>query len=400
MAKVDLERVRAFWLAKQGLLEPVGGDVAALVEATGWVRTLGGVEAYLALRARRAGITRAEIDAALAARDVQVLPAARGCIYLVPRSDAPAALALAESLARTRRAKEVAAAGAKPAEVTKLARQVLGVLDEPRTTDAIRKALPAKAVRSLGEAGKQVGLSSLLPVALRDLEFRGAIDRITESGRLDSERYLWRRADGREVAAPKIPLADVTARFLAYAGPATAKEVADFTGAAQRDVKAALAELRVASVEVDGYARDALVLADDVGALEAQEPAPPKLTLLPTDDNLLTWRGGPRVFADAKHHARLVESWGSSKPVALGEAKHLGRAVMRGAELVGFWEADVARGEATFALFTPVPATQKKELALLGHETVAFLKEELGHARTFSLDTDEHVAARAAAMRT
>jgi len=47
-------------------------------------------------------------------------------------------------------------------------------------------------VRSLGEKGKKLGLSSTLPPALRTLEFEGRIERTLEGGRLDSERYLWR----------------------------------------------------------------------------------------------------------------------------------------------------------------------------------------------------------------
>jgi hypothetical protein len=50
--RVDLSRARAFWHRRQGLAEPVGGTLEEVVTSTGWPRTLGGVDVYLAVRAR------------------------------------------------------------------------------------------------------------------------------------------------------------------------------------------------------------------------------------------------------------------------------------------------------------------------------------------------------------
>src|SRR6185437_15892784 len=58
---------------------------------TGWVRSVAGVSPYLALFAR-AGTSRAETDAAVAAIAIHELPAARRCTYVVPAADYAIAL--------------------------------------------------------------------------------------------------------------------------------------------------------------------------------------------------------------------------------------------------------------------------------------------------------------------
>ncbi len=75
------ERRRAWWWQRQGLDGSLRGRAPAEVLArSGWARSVGGVGPYLALFAR-AGTTRAEVDAAVAALDIHELPAARGCSY-------------------------------------------------------------------------------------------------------------------------------------------------------------------------------------------------------------------------------------------------------------------------------------------------------------------------------
>src|SRR5438105_3614284 len=89
---LSLSRARAVWLDRQGLLTPVRGPLHEVVGATGWVRTLGGVEAYLALRARVPGLSRKAVDEAVAKGALRVVPAARGCMYLLPQKDVALAL--------------------------------------------------------------------------------------------------------------------------------------------------------------------------------------------------------------------------------------------------------------------------------------------------------------------
>ena len=58
-----------------------------------------------------------------------------------------------------------------------------------------------------------------------------------------------------------------------------------------------------------------------------------------------------------------------------------------------------AASERLTALFEKLQAAQAKELAALADETAAFLKDQIGHAKSFSLDTDDEVRKRAKALR-
>src|SRR5688572_4640708 len=203
--RLSLEDARRVWIAAQGL--PAGdGKLLPTIQRTGFLRTLGGVDVYLAARARSAGMPRKALDDLVVKGLVKVIPAVRGCIYLVANADVPTALRFAETLTAPRAAKEQARAGMKKGELAKVAKAVHAVLvrQGQLTTDAIRRALAPGTVRPLGEAGKKVGITSPLPSALRALEFAGEVERALEGGQLDSERYAW-RATARDPFAGKVP---------------------------------------------------------------------------------------------------------------------------------------------------------------------------------------------------
>ncbi|MFN7989306.1 MAG: crosslink repair DNA glycosylase YcaQ family protein [Thermoanaerobaculia bacterium] len=401
---VPLERARAFWVARQGLASPQEGSLHDVVARTGWLRTLGGADVYLALRARVPGVSRAAVDAESAALRLRVVPAARGCIYLVPEAHVPLALRVAEASWRPRTEREVGKAGASWKEVEACAAAIVSALDAPATTDALRRALPAGALRSLGEAGKKVGISSLLPIALRLLELEGKVERTLEGGRLDSERYLWRRAKKNVLASAKVPSspsarnAELLRLFLSWSGPATPKELAAWSGLSLAEVRAAAALLDPVTVDVEGHAGDALLLpGDEEALLGVREPA--TVRLLSFEDNLLAAHGGPGVLVAPEDRDRSVESWGSSRPSTLGSAAHLARrTVLAGRTLAGFWELDADGGRVVTSLFRRLSRKEADALERLSGETARFLLDEVGHGRSFSLDTDENVRERARAL--
>ncbi|HMG23228.1 MAG TPA: crosslink repair DNA glycosylase YcaQ family protein, partial [Kofleriaceae bacterium] len=171
---LTLAQARALWWSKQALAGGGKRPLAAVIGDSGWLRTLGGADAYLAARARRPGMKRAELDAAIAAGELRVHPAVRGCIYLVPGAIVPDLLALNAETWHTQTAKELAKVGKTMKVVEALASGVLAALTEPMTTDAVRRAFRGD-IPSFGDAGKKLGLSSPLPLALRLLEFAGKI---------------------------------------------------------------------------------------------------------------------------------------------------------------------------------------------------------------------------------
>src|SRR5947209_3564067 len=86
------ERIRLFRWTRQGMAGAMRGSSAQRVlEDTGWVRSVGGSTPYLALR-DRADLSREDVDRAVAKAEIHELPSARGCTYIVPRTDYALAL--------------------------------------------------------------------------------------------------------------------------------------------------------------------------------------------------------------------------------------------------------------------------------------------------------------------
>lgn len=405
--RIDLDRARAHWHRRHGLGEPVKGKLEDVVAATGWPRTLGGVDVYLAVRARVPGMSRRDLDEAVEQSRLQVIPAVRGCIYLVPRSLVPLVLRVAEEQQRKRTDRDLEKVGCSEEEVAAVGEAVLAALKKgPLSTDAIRKAMPEGTVRSFGEKGKKIGLSSPLPPALRHLEFQGKLERTLDGGRLDTERYLWRLVKKSPFTGAKIP-ANPNARYAAIArvffqqnGPATLKDFAAWTALPQRDARAAMDLAGLAPVDVDGYADDAFALEEDLPAL--REPAPPveSLSMLSFEDNYVTQHGGPGLMTHSRHQNRPIAAWGDAKAGTLGDTKHIAmRTIFDGDRLAGMWEYDPDAEAVVVGTFDPLPAKRRGALEALAADVGKFLREDIGHARCFSLDTTDALRERAALVK-
>lgn len=387
------EQLRALWAQRQCLTEQAPTVREAALRG-GWPRTLGGVEAYLALAARCPAATVEAVDAAVAAGDLAVTPAVRGCIYLVPRDHAGVALAIAEEQARPRLEKDTAKAGLSAAEIAEVGEAVVEALaGAPLSTDALRGAIPSSLLRPLGDAGKKVGISSALPPALRHLEWDGRIARTMASGRVDTERYLWRAATGRLPAPSGAALhAEVARIFLAQAAPATLDELAAWSGLGKRDAKAALAAVGAVPVPVEG-GRDAFVLPGD------PMDAPPPTTatrLLPVLDNYVVWRAGLAPLADPRHHDLSLDQWGALGPKRLADVAHpFHRLIVIGGSIAGVWEWDAGAERVVWRTFDPAPEAAAAAIAPEA-ERAATIIRTLGHARAVSIDNVAAIARRAA----
>ena len=402
---IPLARARAHWHLRAGLAAPLSGEPDEVIARTGWVRTLGGADVYLATRARVPGLARATLDALVAASRLRVIPAVRGCIYLVPAEHAPLALAVAADAWRKRTDRELPRAGTSWEEVEEVGRAIVQALGKaPATTDGIRRAVPAGAVRSLGDRGKKVGLSSPLPVALRDLELRGVIERTLEGGRLDTERYVWRitspDAGWSAVHVPDDALgrwAELARIFVGQAGPATTADLAAWAGLSQRDARAAIAHAGCVPVRVEHYADEAWILPEDEAALAREAEPSSRVALLSFEDGYLVAHGGPKWVVDPEHWGVPVVAWGKERASTLGEAAHIQtRTFTVGDEVAGIWEMDPDAGQVLWASFGPVSREARAAIDRLATETARFLADEIGHARSFSLDTDATVRERAA----
>ena len=121
-------QIRSLRLQSQGLDGSSSLPPPDLVDQHGFVRTLGGVDAYLALQARHRNLHRDELDDCLVDGSLQVLPAVRGCIYLVRQQDRAACLRIAYHLSAARNARDLDKAGVSQQEVSELGLTVLETL--------------------------------------------------------------------------------------------------------------------------------------------------------------------------------------------------------------------------------------------------------------------------------
>lgn len=394
--KLSLAQARAHWWQRQALAGGTG-SIAEVIGTSGWLRTLGGADVYIAARARRPGMKRRDLDACVERGELRVTPAARGCIYLVPSAHVPELLAINEIEWRKETERNLKKIGKTMKVVETLAPTVLKALAKPATTDALRKQL-GKAIPSFGDAGKKVGLSSPLPLALRLLEFTGQIERTLEDGKLDTQRYVWRKLAKKSRAAHKDPDAKVIEAFLGYAGPATLGQLACWSTYAQRDLKAILSHINVEPIAIDGMG-EAFLLRDQIKAL-ASAPPPKGIALLALEDNYLINHDGLASVTDPRHHAIKVDIWGGTKPETLGEAQHvISRTIVVDGLIAGFWEVDPAAHGGVWMTFEPPTKALAAELDDRVDDLARFLLDDVANPCAYSLDSVENVQDRAAKVK-
>jgi hypothetical protein len=404
---IDREALRAVRFLAQGFPPPSKTNVKTTLERTGFVRTLGGVEAYVALHARVPDLKRADVDATIDRVDAQVLPAARGCMYVVPRRDAAACLMLANELGRASRKTEQEKVGIKKGELEKAGKAIADFLAKkgPQTTDALRKGLPEGTVRSLGDLGKKHGVSSTLPPALRLLEFAGTIERTTEGGRLDTERYLWRRAKNNPLEAKDAPKDVLQAKrqiaqaFFRAAGVATARDFSCWAGIGLREAGAIVEDADLVPVTVDGWSEPAFAATDPKKLVARAKDVADVVALLPFEDNLTGLHRGMADLIDEEHRSLEVTVWGMSKKTTLGDAKHSLRVVAAGGRVVGLWEFDPKKKEVVLWTFDERSKALRAKIEEAASDLGGFLANDVGHGRSFSLDTDDALGERADELR-
>ncbi|WP_042430823.1 DNA glycosylase AlkZ-like family protein [Streptacidiphilus anmyonensis] len=391
-ADLDPARLRAWWAHRQGLdgsLRDVGP--AEVLGRTGWARSVGGAAPYLGLFAR-AGLGREAVDAAVAAVEIHELPSARGCTYVLPAEDF--ALGLAAGAAAP--AGELASArkhlGVTDAEIETLGEAVLAALGgaaEPLDPAAIKDVV-GDAVRGLGEAGRKRGVSTTLPLSLGLLQASGEIRRVPVNGRLDQQRYGYVRWTPPAVAFDDADV-ELARRFFAWAAPASLAHFRWFSGFTAARAKAALAPLGLLPVA----GTDLLLPPELADAFTAfRRPDEPAYALLAGIDGLhLLHRELPRLVDPADAERPVPD--GKAGRVFGGDADPQCHVVVDRGRIVGFWEFDPDAGELLHDLFVPEDAALREALA----RTEAFVRDELGDARGFSLDSPKSRAPKLAALR-
>jgi len=348
---------REQWLARQFPVEKL--TIADIVRRTGWIHTAGGTGPYLSLKERHPALHRQHVDDRVYRRfEILELPTVRDSTMLVPREDAPIALAAGRRSFGVR-LKKIAV---ERKEIDALADRILKTIgDGVRSPDALRDEIPPRLIRDLGDAGKKLGFSSTLPIALRVLQVEGRVLRLAEDFRLDAKRYFYRRwPDSLPIRGFAGDLdAALAERFLTWAAPATADDFAFWAGIGKTAAKRAL----------------------DVGRTSVRpvglRPDPHHILLLPFRDNYFQLHRGLTAFAKG---VELLDMSNKPAPIERLASLHHNAIVVDG-ELRGIWEYDKSEEKVIWRMFRK---TRGVEEAIA--ELEQFIREELGDHKFYAFD--------------
>jgi hypothetical protein len=392
---MDENRLRAWWWHRQGLDGSLrGASPSQVLERSGWARSVGGVGPYLTLFAR-AGTSREAADATVARLEIHELPSARGCTYVLPASDFALGLIVGQAFGGAEM-KTAARLGVTEEEIEALCGAVLGALAEGTLApDRLRDATGG-AWRGLGEEGKKKGLTTTLPVALGRLQARGDIRRVPVNGRLDQQRYGYVRWEPNPLTGQGSAgdaYTELARRFFRWVGPATLKELQWFTGLGVKAAKDAAAPLDLVPMEEGS---DRMLLPEDADTFRAFDPpSEPQYALVSSLDAISATRRDVRTLVDAGDADRMVLTESGERSL-VGLADLPAHAILDRGRLIGLWEYDADAGSIAWATFD---GKSDADLERAVAETEAFVRDQLGDARSFSLDSPASRRPRIAALR-
>lgn len=292
---------------------------------------------YLSLWARSPGFRTADLELQLYRKRAAVRHLAmRRTLWLVSSDDLPMIQsASSERVAeneRRRLAADVRKAGVAADGERWLERACSAVLRHltacgPASSTDLRAALPELAGTYDPAPGKRWGGQvPLAPRVLTVLSARGEIVRGPNDGAWTTSRPRWARTGdwlGTPVQAPPPPAAqaDLTRRWLAAFGPATAADIKWWLGTTLTAARKVLAEIGAVEVELQGSAGGTgWALPDD---LDPEPQAPPWGALLPgLDVTTMGWFERGWYLGD--HRDQVFDRNGNAGPTAWWNGRVVG----------------------------------------------------------------------------
>ena len=305
-----------------------GDPAASAAEVTGRLLAVQAQDprgARLTIRSRSAGLSAADVDAALDHRSLVVSWLNRGTLHLVRAQDYWWLHPLTTPQMRTGNSRRLAQEGVPPDDAAKAVAVVRAALtaDGPLTRAPLRERVAAAGVRTEGQA-----MVHILALATIDgLIVRGPMAGKDQAFVLVSD---WLGAPppamGREAA-----LGELARRYLAGHAPAADRDLAQWAGIGLRDARLGLAGCGAVE-RPDGLAE--LPRA----ARRAEVALPPPLLLGAFDPLLLGWASREAIVGP---HRQIVTVNGLFRPFALA-----------GGVAVATWS--FAGGKVTLAPFAPL----------------------------------------------
>ncbi|MBS1714258.1 MAG: winged helix DNA-binding domain-containing protein [Armatimonadetes bacterium] len=379
---MELQKLRAWWAHKQALDGSLmGSPPETVLEKTGWSRSVGGANPYLALWAR-CGCSREEVDRSVAALRLHELPSARGCTYVLPSSHFAIGLSAGQGFGEEAAiGTAVRHLGATMEELQALQASVLGALKDGPLDPVGLKARLGDQVRNFGPEGKKRGITTSLPLALGKLQASGEIRRVPLTGRIDGQRYayaLWASGPRPSLDGRPDALKRLATEYFEWTGPARFKEFQWFSGLGVQASKDAVAGLDLVDVG-DGL----LLHRHDLKAFQGFEaPQAPTCVFVGPIDNVSHLRAGLADLIDpADGDLAVMGAKSSEKLSSVTELSN--HAIYDRGRLIGVWDFDPSSQELVYAAWSG----DRDFVAHRAQETRAFVAGQIGDARTFSLDS-------------
>jgi winged helix DNA-binding protein len=331
-------------LTAQLLAGPPARDPVAVVERLLAVQGQDARGARLAIRARSAGLTAADVDGAMTEdRSLLITWLNRGTLHLVRSDDYPWLHALTNPPLLTASGRRLAQEGVGPDAAERAVEVIARSLGDegPLTRYQLRERVDAAGVPSAGQA-----LVHLLALA----SLRGLIVRGPMVGKQHAY-VLVRDWLGEVKSMPRDrALAELARRYLVGHGPAGARDLAKWSGLPLRDARAGL----------DSIARELDVRPDGLVSLAGRgsdaEPPPPRL-LGAFDPLLMGWTSRAAVLG--RHDAAVVTG-GIFRSFALV-----------GGRGVAIWR--VSSGQVKIEPFARVSRADRAALAIDAEDVARFL---------------------------
>jgi hypothetical protein len=291
-------------LTAQGLSGPPLADPAGVAERLLAVQGQDPRGFRLAVRARTEGLTAADVERALAERELLVTWVNRGTLHLVRSEDYPLLQALTTPPLLTSSTRRLRQEGVSEAQAERALRTIEKALAEegPLTRVQLRERIDAAGVRTDGQAM----IHLLFLAAVRGIVVRGPMvgkhhayvlvrDWLDEPPTIDREKAL----------------AELARRYLVGHQPATDRDLAKWAGLPLRDARASLKAIGPELEEGEG----------ELVSLAKRPPVeklPPPRLLGAFDPVLLGWTSRESILGE--HEPRVVTG-GVFRPFAIAKGR-------------------------------------------------------------------------------
>jgi hypothetical protein len=234
------------------------------------------------------------------------------------------------------------------------------------------------------------GITTTVPLALGAMQSDGEIRRIPVNGRLDQQRYkytLWKPSPlAKWKLSAEESFVELARHYFSWIGGATAAEFQWFSGLGVKAAKAAIEPLQLEAVG------EVLMMPEDRAAFEKFKPSKaPQYALVSCLDSIGQLRRDLKSLLSEEDQERDFARTGAGSAV-MDMPSH---AIMDRGRVVGWWEFDTETSTIAWMAFIKPDGAMQEAV----NRTEAFIREDLGDARSFSLDSPKSRAPKIAALR-